>query len=227
MQQNKLSLALVITLALDATQDVALDAIDAIRTQFKLTDDIGSISPTALADMAGTPRMDAVASPVADALATVENVEVDSTGLPWDERIHASTKGKNADGSFKKRRGVDDLTFQRVANAIRVTAGAPATPAAVPAPPVAVAPVPAPPAPAVPPPPAPAAPSRYQQFVAWLAPHLISEANPAGRVDAAWVTQTLAAFQIADGSMQNLAHATDEKIGEIQAAIAGALGVAG
>jgi len=31
--------------------------------------------------------------------------DVDATGLPWDERIHSSTKGVNEDGSWKKRRG--------------------------------------------------------------------------------------------------------------------------
>lgn len=29
----------------------------------------------------------------------------DNTGLPWDERIHSATKTRNADGSWKKRRG--------------------------------------------------------------------------------------------------------------------------
>lgn len=30
----------------------------------------------------------------------------DSHGLPWDERIHASSKALNADGTWRKRRGV-------------------------------------------------------------------------------------------------------------------------
>lgn len=37
--------------------------------------------------------------------------EFDSEGLPWDMRIHADTKGKNADGSWRRRRGVTDKTF--------------------------------------------------------------------------------------------------------------------
>jgi hypothetical protein len=32
--------------------------------------------------------------------------EFDKRGLPWDERIHASTKAVNADGSWRYRRGV-------------------------------------------------------------------------------------------------------------------------
>lgn len=34
--------------------------------------------------------------------------ELDIKGLPWDERIHAGTKAKNADGSWRQRRGLND-----------------------------------------------------------------------------------------------------------------------
>lgn len=33
--------------------------------------------------------------------------ELDSAGMPWDERIHASTKTKTQKGEWKKRKGVD------------------------------------------------------------------------------------------------------------------------
>lgn len=33
--------------------------------------------------------------------------EVDASGLPWDERIHASTKARKDDGSWRMKRGVD------------------------------------------------------------------------------------------------------------------------
>lgn len=51
---------------------------------------------------------------------------VDSNGLPWDERIHASTKNTNADGSWKKRRGVDAATVAQVEAELRGASGAPA-----------------------------------------------------------------------------------------------------
>lgn len=38
----------------------------------------------------------------------------DKNGLPWDERIHAGTKALNGDGTWKKRRGVDDATVAAV-----------------------------------------------------------------------------------------------------------------
>lgn len=33
------------------------------------------------------------------------SIEVDSTGAEWDPELHASTKAKNQDGTWKKRRG--------------------------------------------------------------------------------------------------------------------------
>ena len=62
---------------------------------------------------------------------------VDKNGLPWDSRIHAGTKALNADGTWKKRRGVDDATLAAV------TAELQGTPTPAPAP-VAETPVPTP-----------------------------------------------------------------------------------
>lgn len=41
-------------------------------------------------------------------------VPLDSQGLPWDSRIHASTKTFIADGSWKLRRGVDPSEVEKV-----------------------------------------------------------------------------------------------------------------
>lgn len=38
-------------------------------------------------------------------------VELDADGLPWDERIHAGTKRKNADGRWTAKRGINDPDF--------------------------------------------------------------------------------------------------------------------
>lgn len=46
-------------------------------------------------------------------------VDRDKNGLPWDERIHAGTKTKNADGAWKKKKGVDELTVNSVEAALR------------------------------------------------------------------------------------------------------------
>lgn len=79
-------------------------------------------------------------------------VELDTEGLPWDERIHSSTKSKYAKsnaqtgtvmGGWKRKRGVQPLTVDNVKAELRLI---------YPAPPMApVAPVAPPTAPVTPP----------------------------------------------------------------------------
>jgi len=58
--------------------------------------------------------------PVPTAGATGANpangVDLDSTGLPWDARIHAGSKSKNKDGSWTAKRGLND---EAAVNAIK------------------------------------------------------------------------------------------------------------
>lgn len=60
--------------------------------------------PLAAAVPPAPPAPSAPAAPASPASA----VELDKNGLPWDERIHAGTKAKNADGSWRQRRGLND-----------------------------------------------------------------------------------------------------------------------
>jgi hypothetical protein len=87
---------------------------------------------------------------------------VDSTGLPWDKRIHAEGKAKIANGTWRKKRNVDPALVATVEAELRGVMSAPAAP-------VTPGPVPLPPGvsntgavvtalPAAPPAPAPAAP---------------------------------------------------------------------
>ena len=47
--------------------------------------------------------------------ALVEEVpEFDKRGMPWDERIHASSKSINADGTWRNKRGIDKETLEAV-----------------------------------------------------------------------------------------------------------------
>ena len=64
-------------------------------------------------------------------------IDVDKAGLPWDGRIHASTRAKNADGTWRMRRGIEEALVTAVTGELRQTMA-----------PVAVA-VPQPPVPAV------------------------------------------------------------------------------
>lgn len=104
--------------------------------------------------------------------------ERDKDGIPWDERIHASTKTTNKDGTWTRRRNTPDETFDAVmaelkqANTQRTleaaqgmvpTPPAPSAPAVAPSvplpPPPASAPTTVPPAPSPTPAAAPALPS--------------------------------------------------------------------
>ena len=86
---------------------------------------------------------------------TVTTVELDKNGIPWDERIHAGTKRKNADGTWSLKKGVDkDLAAQIIAEyqvAAPTTTTVPAAPAAPAKPGVPPAPPAAPAKPGVPP----------------------------------------------------------------------------
>lgn len=42
------------------------------------------------------------------------HTELDVQGIPWDSRIHARTKSKNPDGSWKAMRGLDPAKYQQV-----------------------------------------------------------------------------------------------------------------
>ena len=146
-----------------------------------------TVAPPPPANIAPTTTTPGVASSAAGASSA--GVELDKHGLPWDGRIHAESKGKLADGSWRKKRQVDPALVAQVEAELRQVMGAaPAVPlapaAAIPAQPAAnvttptlgvassaaVAPVPPiapqPPAPSVPPAPVagaaptmPAAPS--------------------------------------------------------------------
>lgn len=110
------------------------------------------------------PPVETVVPPTAPPAAS-GSVERDANGMPWDGRIHASTKAKVADGTWRYKRGVDDTVIKPIEAELRAAAAAPApvgsafaphpflAPEAT-QPPVAaaVAPVPPPPAPAAPPP---------------------------------------------------------------------------
>lgn len=45
--------------------------------------------------------------------------DLDADGLPWDARIHSSSKNKIADGTWRKKRGVDKEDYDRVVDELR------------------------------------------------------------------------------------------------------------
>jgi hypothetical protein len=56
------------------------------------------------------------------------HVELDSRGLPWDRRLHARTKTKNKDGSWKGLRGVGPVVKDRIESQLKTVQEIPAPP---------------------------------------------------------------------------------------------------
>lgn len=77
--------------------------------------------------------------------APISSVDLDTDGLPWDFRIHARTKTKMKDGSWKKLRGVGPELVKKVEAELKAAVSAPAAPS-IPVPPPAIPAIPVPPA---------------------------------------------------------------------------------
>lgn len=205
-------------LANNATPEQVNACIDDIRRFY------GAVSAPGVAPAAAA----TVAQNTTPAPAAAAGVEVDSTGLPWDERIHSGSKKKTGNGVWNRRKNVDDATFNNVSNQLRAALGA--------APAAAAAPVTAPAAAALPTlpqlpqggPVVPAlpsvAPTAYQNFVAWQATLLHSPSNPTGRITADWVNQLIAAHGV-PGGLADLA-LREDLIPAIEAQIRSVLGIA-
>lgn len=182
------------TLPLDATKEEVKEVIGCIEDFF------GGVST--VADVAGKP---ATASITTD-IASLVNAKTGEIELPWDERIHASTKAKNADGTWRTKRGVDKAEVAKVEAELRAIATAGAGPAA--------SNVVQMPLPSVPPlpgglpllPGANAVPSDFSAVVQLIGENMNSTANPTGRLNATWVQQFLTHYQVPNGDVQNLAH---------------------
>lgn len=130
-------------------------------------------------------------------------VELDSKGMPWDERIHASTKTKLVSGEWKAKRGVDPALVASVEAELRIRttdvsvgyAPAPA-PAALGVPPAPVAPF-VPPAAPLPPaatgaPSVSADPETFEQLMPRITAAVTQGILPPTAVTAACAGQGLA-----------------------------------
>ena len=125
------------------TLNARLDALEnGVNVPVTITMDVNQTTPGAAPEQV-------------DLSATAPTVELDKNGIPWDERIHAGTKRKNADGTWSLKKGVDkELAAQIIAEyqvAAPTTTTVPAAPAAPAKPGVPPAPPAAPAKPGVPP----------------------------------------------------------------------------
>ena len=81
--------------------DKTVDNSSADPVDNSSADPVGNLPPAPPA-----PPADPVDNSSADPVGN--SVEVDSAGLPWDERIHSGGKTKLADGTWRDKRGVED-----------------------------------------------------------------------------------------------------------------------
>jgi hypothetical protein len=91
----------------------------------------------AKADLAGEPRPDnpspeateaqakaVFGEPAPEPTTEVSDMDLDINGIPWDERIHASTKTKTVGGAWKNKRGVDKDLVLQITNELKESMGA-------------------------------------------------------------------------------------------------------
>ena len=60
--------------------------------------------------------------------------DFDAEGLPWDDRIHSSSKSRTEDGRWRKKRGVADDVFEQVTAELKALMAIPAAVVPPPAP---------------------------------------------------------------------------------------------
>lgn len=147
--------------------------------------------------------------------------ELDVNGLPWDGRIHASSKTRNADGSWRQRRNLSPVTLETVMAELRARAANPgnaalgddaAKLAGLGMDPMSGQPLPntaavqhaaqvfagtVPPPPVVATPLAPAAPDAltYDGFLAWVTPKMMDGSTPFDKVAAALSASGVSSLQ--------------------------------
>lgn len=151
----------------------------------------------------------------------------DASGLPWDERIHASTKTIKKDGTWTKRKGVADALVTKVEAELRAGIAAPAAVVAPQAPvnPVVAVAGPTVPTLAVTTPVVVAPVTKYQSLVQWVARNTAPSPIPGQQLDPSFIEATLQQNGITGGLA---AIATNEDFcGALEAALSGAITAAG
>lgn len=206
-----------------AADDIAAasEAQDAVALQAAMA---GQTAPTPQAQAAA---LTATATATATQQPAATGQDLDSTGLRWDARIHSTPAKKNADGSWRGKRGQDaNLVAQvRAEQQGGATAGpgvATAAPTGAPSlqAPGALAPL----APLTQPT-APVVHSSFQKLAALIGEHLHSPQNPTGRLTDDWVKGTLSSWGVPGGLLQNVAPMPEDTVAQYLAAIKNALGV--
>jgi len=92
---------------------------------------ISDVAPSVEIPSPNPPNAGIVNSTHAPAIPSVSTVGVtlDKEGLPWDARIHASSKAQNADGTWRLKRGLAKDHLDKVTAELRQVMAIPAPPA--------------------------------------------------------------------------------------------------
>jgi len=200
-----MSKLILFSLAINATPADVNEVIDTIRRTFNVEAE-GTVAPAAALAAQNTNVVN---------LTPAATGELDSKGMAWDMRIHSSSKGKNADGSWRGKKGLDEATRNAVLAEIAATkSSAPAAQLQLPTLPATPAALPQ----------LPAIDTPYTKFVQFVAANTKSAENPTGRLTDEWVKSALLGYGIAEGSLPNLAHRA-ELIEPIHNAFKTALGL--
>lgn len=99
-----------------------IEAIGKLNTRLDALDALENGQPTAVIienKINGT----TTTTELTESGATVTTVELDKNGIPWDERIHASTKRKNADQTWSMKKGVDKDLYAEIMAELTAAAG--------------------------------------------------------------------------------------------------------
>lgn len=205
--------AILIALAVDATPQEIEQAHDTIDRIFGPDGQGNGVNPAYLVSQT-VPSTNA-AGQTAHGLQT-NNVtrEVDKTGLPWDERIHSSSKENrmNADGTWRAKRNVDKTYAAKIEAELRATLGAPAVTTQPPAqqqPPVVTNTPPLPGGNLPPMPGAAAIDPAYAALVSFIGANTQSTVNPNGKFTDQYISDVLKHYGVEGGSLPNLAHRLD------------------
>lgn len=126
---------------------------------------------------------------------------IDGRGVPWDERIHSGGRAINADGSWKKRKGVDPKNVAKIEAqllAALVDGTAPPAPqASAPSAPTAPAPI-APAAPTAPQAVAipESAPTDFASLIRWTAKRSNTPGNPTGKLQQSMIDDIISHYKL-------------------------------
>ena len=101
------------------------DIVNRVENEVKITSDRQNVIVNRFPDttnevanqntVAATSEVDSIMTASTNQLLQAGKTgELDSAGLPWDERIHSGSKKKNADGKWKLRKNVDEALVASV-----------------------------------------------------------------------------------------------------------------